>query len=168
MLTALAMIGMFLAFVVFCILFALGAFLQSDIGFMFVDAFNWATTSGIAGVALTVLFLVALGVVAFVNLLIGLALANWVIDRDTSSPWEPFIAAPLAFMWAPGILAVLWGEYKMIAVGTFLLFAIPVICIWWLDISEYMLWRRTSANEDKNEDEADSTVVMPRKEIRSR
>lgn len=154
MLAALGMIAMFVGFVVFCVLCLLGIFFSSDAGATFTDVFNWVTSNGLGALVLGVLFLVGLAVVAFINALIVFGLIGLGDEYAKSNPLPLFILTPLLLGLAPLGLTYVWGEYKMVSIGSLLLFAVSVLYTWYENLqSRWLASGPKRKTDDKEGDE---------------
>lgn len=144
MLTLLAMIGTFIGFCVFAILLFLGMFFSSEVGFTFVEVFNWATTDGIGGLAANLFLIVALVIAAVPQLIATCFVLGFASDRKSAVFSIPFAAVLLAIV--PYILFRLWGDWVLAAGGAFLFYVVPLAFIWLTAIKTKM----GALDNDKN------------------
>lgn len=119
MMEILAMIGAFLAMVVFAVLFFLWVFMGSDTGITVVNAINWILNNGLAILIFSVIFIVLLAIQ------IKIVQGTCDIDIDIDSPWIAGIAGALVYAPIPVIMYNLWDASVPHAIS---------ICAWLLPL----------------------------------
>ena len=138
MLTLLAMIGLFLLVLGLVIVLLMGMFFSSDMGGIFVNVFNYATSTGIAD-------LVTVGV-----MLIILFAAFAVTERmlDSALPLiVQMIIELIVFIPIPTFFFMAWGlEYRWAGVLCVLIFALPAV----YDLGSNVYIKLEEIKENKN------------------
>ena len=117
MLTLLAMIGLFLLVLGLVIVLLMGMFFSSDMGGMFVNVFNYATSTGIADLVTVGVMLVIL----FAAFAVQAVIWFFVSERMLESALPLIVPIPAFFFTA-------WGlEYRWAGVLCVLIFALPAL-----------------------------------------
>ena len=146
MLTLLAMIGLFLLVLGLVIVLLMGMFFSSDMGGIFVNVFNYATSTGIADLVTVGVMLIIL----FAAFAVQAVIWFFVTARLLASALRligPMIIALIVFIPIPTFFFMAWGlEYRWAGVLCVLIFALPAV----YDLGSNVYIKLEEIKENKN------------------
>ena len=123
MLTLLAMIGLFLLVLGLVIVLLMGMFFSSDMGGIFVNVFNYATSTGIADLVTVGVMLIILFAAFAVQAVIWFFVSERMLDSAL-----PLIVQMIVLIPIPAFFFTAWGlEYRWAGVLCVLIFALPAL-----------------------------------------
>lgn len=127
MLTLLAMIGLFLLVLGLVIVLLMGMFFSSDMGGIFVNVFNYATSTGIANLVTVVVMLIVLFAAFAVQAVIWFFVSEKMLDTDLPLIVQMIIEL-VVLIPIPVFFFMAWGvEYRWAGVLCVLAFALPAL-----------------------------------------
>lgn len=146
MLTLLAMIGLFLLVLGLVIVLLMGMFFSSDMGGMFVNVFNYATSTGIADLVTVGVMLIILFAAFAVQAVIWFFVSERMLESALPLIVQMIIEL-IVFIPIPTFFFMAWGlEYRWAGVLCVLIFALPAV----YDLGSNVYIKLEEIKENKN------------------
>lgn len=146
MLTLLAMIGLFLLVLGLVIVLLMGMFFSSDMGGIFVNVFNYATSTGIADLVTVGVMLIILFAAFAVQAVIWFFVTERMLDSALPLIVQMIIEL-IVFIPIPTFFFMAWGlEYRWAGALCVLIFALPAV----YDLGSNVYIKLEEVKENKN------------------